>query len=502
MEEPHGVTLEELRSECEKYLASPADYDIDDDRMLDLIEFALDQGEYSSAWLLIGAALTRFPDNHFVWLHLAFLLYEEGRMDYAMTVLKRFRKFDYWAQSLMILIESSQHPERVPDSIRNLVAHTDTFQEDNLANLLNVGRETGNYSLLCELLPEIERKTESVGMLWREMAAWAEARQDSANQQLWIEKYIDACPYDAEAWEMSARYYLYSEANPQEAMSSAEYALAINPRSVIGNLARIEAASMISPPGEANAGQIERMIDWFKQALNDLADATLCLEQYVNFLRLYDLCERTDIQQHLYDLNKLYPENIHVLDLLLRLSETNGEWEIQEFMISAQLTASHPDTSQELIYVSWARKLRADSNFHASYTILKGFYEYMKIDFEDSLVNDAYLEMLYLQRRFENIMDIDVPAPDEDSFVMVLFHKVLAMARLGKFENMPKTVAILMTDVMGHSSARSMADLLSGLSIGNFCVRLLEWADDSERDLDQLNQIDPYSHILKILYGE
>lgn len=501
MEQSDGVTSDDLRNECERYLASPAAYDVDEDYLLDLIEYALDQSDYVSAWLLTGAALTRFPHNRYVWLHLAFILYEEGHADYALTVLKRFGGTDYWAESLIILIDSTQNPERVKPGLRRLIVQTERFQEDTLANILSVGRDTDNYELFCELLPELERKTVAQDLLWREMASWAELKQDSSHQLEWIEKYIDSCPYDAEAWEMRARYYLYVEPDADEAMSAAEYALAIDPKSMIGQLARIEAASMKSAPGEASEKDIARMNAWFMKAIESMNDPAACLEQYVNFVRLYNLQDRPEIQQYLYDINKRYPDNLPVLDLLLRQAEANGEWEIQDFIIEELLNTTSPSASDEIIWVNWAKRLRAESLFHAAFKVLRTYYASSSVSYEDASDKNEILEMLYLDMRYDAIMAIDTPGADDDAFVITLFHKILVMARTGMLTELRHSVALLMTVVMGHSSGRSMPELMSGLSIGQFCLRLLEWADSDDHDSDGLNHIDPYFPILKSLYG-
>ncbi len=493
MDDSEEITPETIDEECKKYLMSPAAYEVDEEYLLDLIETALDNANYTSAWLLIGAALTHYPDNHFIWLHLAYLLYEEGQSDYARIVLGKYKKKDFWADSLMVLIDSESAPEQVRDKLKKLILTPEIFHEDTLVNVISVARETDNYEFLIGLLPELARKTDAINVLWSEMASWAELRQDTDAQLQYIENYIDACPYDAEAWELRARYFLISKPDPDEALASAEYALAINPQSILGHLARFEASIMKIHAGmDMPNDQKETLLKSILHAVNTMPSGAMFLDHYASFVVVNNLLDDERIQSLTYDFNKRYPENKAIVDLMLRMSENNSEWEIQDFVLRELAGSAMPAPEDETTWVEWSRILRSDKKFHASLAILLRFYESTKIAYNEALDKDAFLEMLYLSGRYDAIDNIRLPEMEDPLFIRVALHKLLAMARLGNYDGIMPMATKILAVAANNDAWYSLNNQLADVAIGSVCLRLIEWAQTPPRRKRKLMMIDPY----------
>ena len=500
MDDSNAITPDLIKEECRKYLSSPATYEYDEDHMLDLIEYAIDESDYTSAWLLIGAALTHFSDNSFIWLHLGYLLYEDGQYDYARILLEKYQHTDFWAQSLLVLIDAQTQPDKAADGLRRLVEETKIFHSDSLVNVISVAEQTNNFELLCQLMPTILEKCDAREQLWREMIALAEDKAEHAKQKQLIEAYIDAFPYDSRAWELRARYYLRTEPNADEATSSADYALAVNPDSVSANILRYEALTMrMQGTATKQSAERESAFDAILNSVGKLSEPGPDLEIFADFVARYSLQTDRRIQQLTYDLNQRFPDNRAILDLMLAMTEDNAEWEIQEFIIKEfyKHDSVHPTT--EYMWVDWARALRGARCFHASLAVLHTYYTNERYTFTRAADKDAYLEMLYLEKRYDEILQIEVSASAPTTYdVRIMFHKMLVWAWKGEYSKVRATAVTLMHDITETDAWTSLSNRLGGESMASVCVRLIDWASHHTRTRQQLLDIDPYGPIINL----
>ncbi len=246
----------------------------EEDELLDIYDYAQDEGDVMVQFYVFLTARRLHPDSTLFDERAGFFLSYISN-DAGMDMLLRRERQDspLWdVLALSIAHYPGGHPD---DDMRSLLAKHDKFDCESVLKLMDLLRDLSRPDLVAEAYIALRDKAEDTRSLLFETATILKDYPDhSALARQLAEELTQTEPFNVDCWLLLAKTE-FANSHLDEAISAADYALAIDPENLEGALVR---AVVLSASGSTRE-QAEEELKAFLRKVPDSPIATKALAE-------------------------------------------------------------------------------------------------------------------------------------------------------------------------------------------------------------------------------
>lgn len=453
------TNIDKLREKLEKAvdvcLNSPETLDLDLDELIELIDFAVDEGQLTKAWTLMIGAQRLYPANDLLKCRLSYIIYQEGDNEMASRLIATFAPDDPWASTMRLLMSGDVSPEHMSRSLSDIINNAEVLDQAMAYNLLEAAKQTGCTDIIKASEAKIIAKCDDPVTFRLDLIDLSKDLHDDA----WTKRLIDELeqdqPFSPDMWEEKALYQLNVEYDPEEALQSVEYSLAIEPDSEQGlSVKGLALAAIMAVSGEKTDGDDEKEAqpdpekiaayrDHMLKAIGLYPDSITLLTDYFNvYVDQPAVRDKlgsapfADYFRHHCDQQLAVEMFVMVLEMEGRTDEISKALDIY--------FAAGPDTDEAAV-IEWSEKCRRVDCLHTAMEILSAYLRRRPTALGQLENRTPFLEMFYLRGEYDKVIEVmegdslsesdDEWSPASDEFIKnsIIDHyiEMLAACRLG-----------------------------------------------------------------------
>lgn len=395
---------DKLQSAIDGYLADPACFEIDLDELLELIDYANSSSSWSYSWLLVMLGQRLYPNEDLVKSRVSYLLYQEGEKDLSLKMLESCDDSLPWTTSLKMLVRNEDNPQALKQELCKIVDTARRIDSNAALNIVTAARMIGDVAFIRSIQKTIAKKCESPEDFLLDLLDWAK----TTNNNEWVKEILDSleqiAPFNPDFWEEKAAFEADIEDNLDEALSDVEYSLAIEPDSEPGMVVKARLLWKVAFKSD-DADDAKTYVDYLNKALAlypDSFDLVALLYDQLSSPWIFNLTYNDATPLLRYVNNN--PGEKRAVEMMARIAEVARDFNLQAIILRRYYEASKLNVEQD--YFEWAQVCRANGFTNLAKSILETFYQLSRRDADSAEVLSAYLEMLYLRKAYEAIVDI------------------------------------------------------------------------------------------------
>ena len=354
---------DELLERFRRVLAGDKTVDnyFDEDDLLDIFDFAGDQGDdYLRAEALMWGA-RYFPDSERLKERRA-VLYADILGDQAV---KAFTADNNESKTLLTRIVAARADIRDKDKAREaidkLVKSTDTLEDEEIIQLVNYAGETSNLDYIISNLDPIKKKVQYKPALLYELAAEAIEAHMYKEAIPVLDDLVTEMPYNEEYWSLMATSQM-RVGDIDGALQSVDMALAIKPDSPT---AVVTKGLLLQARGD---------VEGLTALHNQFPDNAALTFTYIEAVwpRVSTDAElREQVIKLIRNVLTLDPVNQSMLTALMVLTD------VPYSVVEQFWKDTHDQFMQAISWIDWAQQLLLHGRFKAAENILRVYEKYM-----------------------------------------------------------------------------------------------------------------------------
>lgn len=394
----------------------------DEDDLIELFDYATDlDDDFLKVEVMLYAA-KHYPNSVELGVRRAYFYSILGN-DSAAEMVNNAIKTPSILGSMLSVMLSKPAPEEAERLMLDLLAQVDDFTDEEVIQYVNIACRLGLYKWLIDNLSDIEAKCSYKPTLLYEVATIAEEHNQWDLSASLIERLTDIDPFNSDFWHRLA-LARWMTTQYAEALSAAEYALAINAADPIAMKLKARAmGSMGSEPRDVVALYKKVLLTAANEMEPD--DYRILIATYAAAdPTVSDMRLRNDMLGEIARAYATYPEERWMLDSLLAIDAYMFESEIRTTLEGMNYT----EVSQ------WIATHIMAANPKGAYVIA---HTYIK---GKSLADyiDLPLHPAYLLGKFDTILGMFECLSDEERVAsyrpQVVYPVVMSLVRLGHRE--------------------------------------------------------------------
>lgn len=513
-----------LNAAVEAIIADPASLSLDIDQFVELIDYAIDTSSLSKAWMLYGVAQSLYPGHELLRPRLSFLVYQEGDTSLSREMVGSLSDDSLWASIIRTLLDPDTDNAVIAPQLRRVVDGVDRIGTDLALNIIMLARIGQCAATIKELQNEIYAKADYPDEFLLDLLDLAKELKDDE----WVDDILarleQSSPFSPDFWEEKALRMLENGDDLDEALSTVEYSLAIEPDSEQGLtvkarimsgrirdiLIRDDAETSGKPVaddeelpfGNLPGGSASGFGNPFPAAGQKLtlSEAT---DEYVELVRraaklypdnfdlladmvsLYIENSQESFARKLpvdmmVDYSEAHPDHRASIDLTLHICELGRNFSDMRRHLERYYRASSP--VNELDWTEWSQWCTAQGMRNASLMVLNVYYAMSGRKSDTCESPESYFEMLYLSREYRRMLAevgaLDVvkactgkSAGHADSDIMAQEEEITGVA-IERFRNAVDHLSPVALYILMLAAARMRHPFLVKLLSTAFAVRL------------------------------
>lgn len=244
----------------------------EEDELLDIYDYAQDEGDVMVQFYVFLTARRLHPDSTLFDERAGFFLsYISNEAGADMLARRDRQESPLWD---VLALSIAHYPDGHPDDdMRSLLAKHDKFDCESVLKLMDLLRDLTRPDLVAEAYMALRDKAEDTRSLLFEAATILKdyPEHSSLARQL-AEELTQTEPFNIDCWLLLAKTE-FANSHPEEAISAADYALAIDPENLEGALVR----AVVLSAGESTRAQAEEELRAFLKRVPDNPIATKAL---------------------------------------------------------------------------------------------------------------------------------------------------------------------------------------------------------------------------------
>lgn len=301
--------------------------------LLDIYDYAQDEGDAMVQMFVFLAAARLYPDNHDFDERMAFFLSYVSQ-DAANDMISRGGRQESALWDVLRMGVKCYPAEDPTPYLDDILEKYDALDCESVLKIIDLLRDMDRRDLLAKYYPAISKRAEDQRGLAFEVAETLKERGDFMEEARKVADDLTKLePFNIEAWLLLARIEFGLE-RPEEALAAVDYALAIDPEHFNARLTR-GVIMVVMPDKRAESISILKGI-LESEPLNNFALEGLA-EAYVREGRTKDAC---DIYATMIRNDVATASNVDPLSIICELAPDN----LEEYL---QLAINHGKTDSE-----------------------------------------------------------------------------------------------------------------------------------------------------------
>jgi len=406
---------EEFETEVVKNGNTEAFFDEND--LVEIFDYASDYDNYIVKMEVLLYGAVHYPKSEALATRRAWLYYSFGDVEATSDLNNRVgsggvlnRLLDLRARNAGLAMSR----EKLEETFMDIISGTDNFEDEEIIQLTDYAMEVGLSEWLAKNKQLIQSKCSYPQTFLYEFADRAEESEDLATAAVLFEELTMLEPFTLDFWLRLATVQLNRD-DYENALSSAEYALAIDPDSMIG--LRIKGAALY---------RLERCHETVVEIYTRIVASSEAEETDVSTLAaaLMECGRRNEAAGMLIQYLDAHPDSRLAIDVLLVIDRENAEPYVRKAISSGFLS--------EKDAVEWARGHVVHGQFSSAALICLTYNELKGIENEIPFM----MEVSYFGLRFNDIIRIyrekgiaSDPLPAHPS---VSFPYIMSLVRTGR----------------------------------------------------------------------
>lgn len=351
----------------------------EEDELLDIYDYAQDEGDVMVQFYVFLTARRLHPDSTLFDERAGFFLsYISNEAGADMLARRDRQESPLWD---VLALSIAHYPDGHPDDdMRSLLAKHDKFDCESVLKLMDLLRDLTRPDLVAEAYVALRDKAEDTRSLLFETATiLKDYPEHSALARQLAEELTQTEPFNIDCWLLLAKTE-FANSHPEEAISAADYALAIDPDNLEGALVR----AVVLSAQEANRAQAEEELKAFLKRVPDNAIATKALAECYRARHK----DSAAIEAYASFMSKGEEGNPEALIEILRLNPDNTTPYID---IYNSIVGDNVEQWQKTALALYNEKLYIQGAILLDYFTEKyGF----------TSISELYLRLLYLAKRY------------------------------------------------------------------------------------------------------
>lgn len=259
LDDPHSSYNEELKRLYDRFKEESVQPDayFDEDDLIEIFDYASDMADDATRIdvLLVGARL--YPASEPLMQRKACLVFDTSGDESARRAVVPVA--DSVIGRLLALRIDKPARQEARDRLESIIAIESDFEDEWIIQLVQTASEIGEFAWLVESKERIMRLTDYPQTFLYEMVEVAKVNYDYAVATECAEQLTDLEPFNCEFWENLAEIQI-AASRFADSVSSADYALAINPESVRAMMLKAQALYEMSRP-------CDEVVAWLDKAI-------------------------------------------------------------------------------------------------------------------------------------------------------------------------------------------------------------------------------------------
>ncbi|MDE7142430.1 MAG: hypothetical protein K2O33_06030 [Muribaculaceae bacterium] len=246
----------------------------EEDELLDIYDYAQDEGDVMVQFYVFLTARRLHPDSTLFDERAGFFLsYISNEAGADMLSRRERQESPLWD---VLALSIAHYPDGHPDDdMRSLLAKHEKFDCESVLKLMDLLRDLTRPDLVAEAYMTLRDKAEDTRSLLFETATiLKDYPEHSALARQLAEELTQTEPFNIDCWLLLAKTE-FANSHPEEAVSAADYALAIDPDNLEGALV----SAVVLSASDATRSQAEEELRAFLKRVPDNPIATKALAE-------------------------------------------------------------------------------------------------------------------------------------------------------------------------------------------------------------------------------
>ena len=432
---------EEFESEVVKRGNTEAFFDEND--LIDIFDYASDYDNYvvKMEVLLYGAA--HYPKSEALATRRAWLYYSFGDVETTAELNRRVNTGSVLNRLLELRARNSDlsmQKSEITASLEEILSVTDDFEDEGIIQFTDYAIEMGLDSWLMNNKERIQEKCSYPQTFLYEFADRTEENEDLSTAAILFEELTMLEPFNLDFWLRLATVQINSDAY-ESALSSAEYALAIDPDSIMGLRIKGAALYRLERGAEAVAEIYSRVVESQEVEETDISTFAAALMETGRQTQAAEmLCKY--LNEHL--------NSRLAVDVLLVLDKEKAYPFVRSIINSGYVG--------EKDAVEWARNHVAHGQFSSAALICLTYDEIKGFENELPIV----MEICYFGLQFDKIISLYRTKQEKLQWPYlpaVTFPYIMSLVRTGHRETALDEASQIYSSIKNYRKAHSNSEL-------------------------------------------